>query len=89
MSALTRAEVLRARSAGFIPERQGRAGQVVSAILRRRRPEATPWPPRKEQARCCMALVDEHGRPPLGFCSPECIRRPGNWGSEFDGPVCT
>lgn len=36
-------------------------------------------PPRKEDAPCCMSKVDAIGRPPLGFCSPECIRRPKVW----------
>lgn len=30
----------------------------------------------KEQARCCQSRVDELGRPPIGYCSPECERRP-------------
>lgn len=83
MSAFTRAEVLEARRrqpvrpAAFIPERKGHVRRLIAADARGL--AAPPWPPRKEQAACCMALVDDLGRPPLGFCSPECIRRPGNW----------
>lgn len=36
-------------------------------------------PPRKEDAECCEAKRLPDGRPVLGFCSPECIRRPDNW----------
>lgn len=38
-----------------------------------------PIPPKKEKAPCCRARRDAVGRPPIGFCSPECIRRPENW----------
>lgn len=35
------------------------------------------WPPpiRKEDAACCVAYRDEHGRLPVGWCSDECERR--------------
>lgn len=36
-------------------------------------------PPRKEDAACCQRVWLENGRPPIGYCSPECIRRPANW----------
>ena len=36
-------------------------------------------PPTKENAPCCRARRDHRGRLPVGFCSPECIRRPKNW----------
>lgn len=31
---------------------------------------------RKEQALCCIAKRDRHGRLPIGFCGPTCSRRP-------------
>lgn len=31
---------------------------------------------RKEDAPCCVARIDRFGRLPIGFCSPECVRRP-------------
>lgn len=34
------------------------------------------WQVRKEAAPCCVAQRDEHGRLPIGFCGPDCIRRP-------------
>lgn len=37
---------------------------------------ATPDVPRKETAVCCVAKRDDLGRLPVGFCSPECERRP-------------
>lgn len=88
MAALTRAEVLEARARPFVPERKGRPGGITSAG--RPRPPA-PWrshagpPPRKEQAPCCMARRDALGRPPLGFCSPGCIRRPAIWAAAHEG----
>lgn len=36
-------------------------------------------PPVKEIAVCCVAQRDDQGRLPVGFCSPECLRRPINW----------
>lgn len=30
----------------------------------------------KETAPCCVAAVDSDGRPPIGYCSPSCLRRP-------------
>lgn len=33
-------------------------------------------PPRKEDAACCVARRDDVGRLPIGFCSPDCVRRP-------------
>lgn len=30
----------------------------------------------KEDAPCCAATRDQFGRYCIGFCSPECIRRP-------------
>lgn len=44
--------------------------------LRQFIPEA---PPRKELADCCQARRDSLGRPPIGFCSPGCLRRPKVW----------
>lgn len=41
---------------------------------------APSWPPGyripKEAAECCMSRKDDLGRPPIGYCSPECVRRP-------------
>ncbi|HVM53776.1 MAG TPA: hypothetical protein VM262_11310 [Acidimicrobiales bacterium] len=31
----------------------------------------------KEEAPCCRARALPDGRPVIGFCSPECVRRPG------------
>lgn len=36
-------------------------------------------PPRKEQASCCRATLDDLGRYCIGFCSRSCIRRPQVW----------
>lgn len=36
-------------------------------------------PPRKEHARCCAAKRDDNARLPIGFCSPDCVRRPDVW----------
>lgn len=33
-------------------------------------------PPSKDDAPCCLARALPDGRPPIGFCSPECVRRP-------------
>lgn len=30
---------------------------------------------RKEDAACCVALMDDHGRLPIGYCGPDCERR--------------
>lgn len=30
----------------------------------------------KDDAPCCAELVDELGRPVIGWCSPACVRRP-------------
>lgn len=55
-------------------------------LWRRRRPIIEPritdeqpvaWRVRKEDAACCVARRDDLGRLPIGFCSPDCIRRPG------------
>lgn len=29
----------------------------------------------KGEAACCMALVDDLGRPPIGYCGPDCERK--------------
>lgn len=34
------------------------------------------WKPDKRDVPCCAAKVDQHGRYPIGYCSPECERRP-------------
>lgn len=34
------------------------------------------WKPSKDEAACCRARRDALGRLPVGFCSPECVRRP-------------
>ena len=36
-------------------------------------------PPRKEDRPCCTARRDDHGRLPIGYCSPGCLGRPGVW----------
>lgn len=33
-------------------------------------------PPSKELSPCCVARRDDHGRLPVGYCSPACLRRP-------------
>lgn len=41
--------------------------------------------PAARDAACCAQHVDADGRWPIGYCSPECERRPGGtlrpWGS--------
>lgn len=32
--------------------------------------------PTKDEAECCNARRDDLGRLPIGYCSPECVRRP-------------
>jgi hypothetical protein len=44
--------------------------------FRRAEDRDLPTSPRKEQARCCIAKRDRDGRLPIGYCSPECERRP-------------
>lgn len=29
----------------------------------------------KEEALCCMSQVDDLGRPPIGHCGPDCLRK--------------
>lgn len=31
--------------------------------------------PSKEDTPCCAARFDALGRPPIGFCGPDCLRR--------------
>ena len=38
--------------------------------------EPLPAHTRKENADCCNAHRDTQGRHPIGYCSPECQRRP-------------
>jgi hypothetical protein len=69
---------------GYVPERRGgnprhHRDQQRSERAFRRAEVASAIPPRKEDAACCEAKRLPDGRPVLGFCSPECIRRPGNW----------
>lgn len=33
-------------------------------------------PPTKDEAACCNARRDHLGRLPIGYCSPDCERRP-------------
>ena len=35
-----------------------------------------PWPPSKEEASCCQAHALPDGRPVIGYCGPDCERRP-------------
>lgn len=45
---------------------------------RKRRSEQVavrPWI-RKEDAACCIARALPDGRLPIGYCSPQCVRRP-------------
>lgn len=46
---------------------------VYAALMQWTRDSARP---RKEQAPCCLAHLDDLGRPVIGFCGPDCIRRP-------------
>ena len=47
--------------------------------LSRGREIIEPPPPRKEDAECCQAKTLEDGRPVIGYCGPDCIRRPEIW----------
>jgi hypothetical protein len=62
------------------PNRAKPASAVSAPKPRRRRPAISAFtPPRRPTVRevaCCAARVDEAGRYPIGFCSPECERRP-------------
>lgn len=57
-----------------------RTPRSFSAWLTGRRSPAQPAsPPRplsKDDAPCCVARRLPDGRPVIGYCSPECIRRP-------------
>lgn len=76
---LTRRQLLEARTRPpVIPEKRGYVGRLIR-WRQHQRDVAVPIPPRKEDAPCCQARLDELGRPPLGFCSPDCIRRPAVW----------
>lgn len=48
--------------------RHARKREAVSALVR-------PWIT-KEQAACCSSKRDALGRLPIGYCGPDCIRRP-------------
>ncbi|MCA1569327.1 MAG: hypothetical protein LC798_03185 [Chloroflexi bacterium] len=55
-----------------------------AALAERPKPVQEPKPerdrrpvPLKDDAECCNARRDADGRLPIGYCSPECIRRPG------------
>lgn len=56
----------------YLRARSGRPRRNLRASI----PKA---PPRKEQAPCCQQRRDHLGRLPVGFCSPDCIRRPDVW----------
>lgn len=75
------AEYERMARPGYVPEthavKERARRRATAEMLRGRLNEA--WPPSKEHAPCCLALRLPDGRPVLGFCSPECVRRPGNW----------
>lgn len=43
-----------------------------------------PLPPRKEAAPCCQAHALPDGRPIIGYCGPNCIRRPEVWRAILD-----
>ena len=49
--------------------------QSHSRALLRDEIERMQQPTPKEEAPCCMALVDDLGRPPIGWCGPNCERR--------------
>lgn len=51
--------------------------RAVAGINSRPVPNIDLWPLAlsKDAAACCMALVDKHGRPPIGYCGPDCERK--------------
>jgi hypothetical protein len=49
----------------------------MDALARLEAVMAAMTPPlTKDEAPCCRAALDEQGRPPIGFCGPDCVRRP-------------
>lgn len=54
----------------------GRGSVSVSLPIRGVRENDPPRWVTKYDAECCKSRVDEIGRWPIGYCSPECIRRP-------------
>lgn len=39
-------------------------------------PDVVAFPPRKHEAACCVSKMDDLGRLPIGYCGPDCERRP-------------
>ncbi len=66
----------RMRPPGWGNETRRRQAEQREADRNEARLAASQWPPRKEEAACCLAHLDRHGRFPLGFCSDDCERRP-------------
>ncbi len=69
---------LMAAAAEARPRRLRPIGPSRNEVQRLRRAEDRDLPtwPRKEMAACCLARRLPDGRPVIGFCSPECERRP-------------
>lgn len=44
--------------------------------FRRAEDRDLPTWPRKSEAKCCLSRVDAYNRFPIGYCAPECERRP-------------
>lgn len=67
-------------------KRQSRPGQrrvgrwhAMQGLGRRTRQwDEVIVPPRKEDAPCCVAKRDVLGRLPIGYCGPDCVRRPAS-----------
>lgn len=56
--------------------REARTWRAMTASATQRAFPTAQVRPRKENAPCCVARRDELGRLPIGFCSPDCVRRP-------------
>jgi len=57
-------------------------GAWATRYQRRRRLRVRDLPmafgARKENSACCLSRRDEYGRFPIGWCGPDCERRPEN-----------
>lgn len=75
-----RAPVARETVVPPVPLVAHEAPQIPPTPARAPRQARTPRPPavRKQDAACCQAArdADELLRWPVGYCSPECVRRP-------------
>ena len=56
-------------------EREPETLPSLPEVLERMTAPARPWIS-KEAAKCCQAKALDDGRPVIGYCGPDCERRP-------------